>query len=77
MGDFQISGILETSKGMLAGLPLDPSEKQNTQSGAACAGEGPFASRPTAVAEKRNFDYFAVINRRRPQSPAGSMGGAT
>jgi len=31
----------------------------------------------TAIAKRRNFDYFAVMSRRRSQSPAGSMGGAT
>jgi hypothetical protein len=32
---------------------------------------------PSAIAKRKNFDYFAVMSRRRPQSPAGSMGGAT
>jgi hypothetical protein len=31
----------------------------------------------TAIAKTRNFDYFAVMSRRRSQPPAGSMGGAT
>jgi hypothetical protein len=30
-----------------------------------------------AFAKQSNSDYLAVIDRRRPQSPAGSMGGAT
>jgi hypothetical protein len=30
-----------------------------------------------ALAKRRNSDYFAVMSRRRSQSPAGSMGGPT